>query len=106
MSQPGKHTILFVQREGPQTRTYYDFPTVTQCMAFIIDMFQRELIRVNPTIKKLSYQVSDIYRYIDALPEFNMLILDPDTHMYAPYGKAMIKEKVLMHLNHISRNSN
>ena len=32
--------------------------------------------------------------------------LDPDTHMYAPYGKAMIKEKVLMHLNHISRNSN
>ena len=37
-------------------------------------MFQRELIRVNPTIKKLSYQVSDIYRYIDALPEFNMLM--------------------------------
>ena len=31
--------------------------------------------------------------------------LDPDTHMYAPYGKAMIKEKVLMHLNHISRNN-
>ena len=66
------------------TRTYYDFPTVSQCMAYddcwvfsllvIIDLFEKELIRINPGIQKLSYQVSDIYNYIDSLNEFNMLM--------------------------------
>ena len=37
-------------------------------------MFEKELIRMNPGIQKLSYQVSDIYNYIDSLNEFNMLM--------------------------------
>ena len=37
-------------------------------------MFEKELIRINPGIQKLSYQVSDIYNYIDSLNEFNMLM--------------------------------
>ncbi|KAK8801492.1 hypothetical protein WA171_004633 [Blastocystis sp. BT1] len=104
MSQSGKHTILFIQRGNVSTRTYYDFPTVSQCMAFIIDLFEKELIRINPGIQKLSYQVSDIYNYIDSLNEFNMLILDQTAGVYVPYGRAMIKEKLLQHLNHVSRN--
>ena len=40
----------------------------------IIDLFEKELIRINPGIQKLSYQVSDIYNYIDSLNEFNMLM--------------------------------
>ena len=38
------------------------------------DVFEKELIRINPGIQKLSYQVSDIYNYIDSLNEFNMLM--------------------------------
>ena len=39
----------------------------------IVDSFQTELKRINPTVVNIQYKVSDIFKYIDSFNEYNML---------------------------------
>ena len=71
-------------------------------MAFLIDLFEKELIRLNPQKQQLTYTINDIYAQIDAFEECNMLVFNPDINAYAPYGKGYIKERLLKYLQHIN----
>ncbi|CBK23876.2 uncharacterized protein [Blastocystis hominis] len=74
-------------------------------MRFIIETFQNELKRLNPTMKQIKYGVNDIFNYIDTFSEFNMLCFDRSWGGYAPYGKQDIKNKLLQYLNSINYSS-
>ncbi|CBK21876.2 uncharacterized protein [Blastocystis hominis] len=101
MATNGRHTILLIQRGRAASRSYWDFPTVNQCMQFLIDYFERELINLNPAKPKLSYTVSDIYNQLDSFEECNMLVYNPETNSYNPYGREYIKERLLKYLQHL-----
>lgn len=40
----------------------------------LIDLFEKELIRLNPQKQQLTYTINDIYAQIDAFEECNMLV--------------------------------
>ena len=39
----------------------------------IIESFQNELKRLNPTMQSIKYGVNDVFTYIDTFHEYNML---------------------------------
>ena len=60
-------------------------------------MFEKKLKELNPTMTTLSYDISDLHRYLDSLPQLVALIQD-QSGSYTPHEKDWIKMRVYLHL--------
>ena len=79
----------------------------------LVEYFENELRRVNPALNKISYNVNEIFYFIDNMKECNMLvyvILVPFPYSYenniqafVPAGKNVIKQRILQYLNSTTR---
>ncbi|KAK8794611.1 hypothetical protein WA158_001592 [Blastocystis sp. Blastoise] len=103
MNSP-KHTILCIQPTPVMaSRTYYDFPTATEAVNEIIRIFERELKRLNPRLVNITYDINNIFQYIDSLSEITILINEYDNN-YKLFGKEHIKSRIYNLFNRQSRN--
>merc|ERR1739848_109429 len=88
-----KHTIVLLQpTNNKATRTYMDYETVTSAMEGICRMFEKKLKDLNPTLKNITYEISDLYNFIDSYPDMYALVLENDA--YTPYAKDWIKKRI------------
>ncbi|CAN0205422.1 unnamed protein product [Ectocarpus sp. 6 AP-2014] len=88
----GYHTILLVQRDSVNSRMYYDLPSTSQAMERVVKMYEARLKEVNPRQVHITYDITDLYGFIDELGDLSALVANTDTGMYTPHGKAWIKE--------------
>ena len=122
MAEP-RHTIVLVQHsQDPKTRTFQDYDTVTSAMdgdptpnprcearsrlramslmpldarvAGVCKMYEKKLKQLNPTVRQISYDIADLFRYVDSLGDLCCLVFDPSTNQYAPHNKEWIKDRV------------
>ncbi|PRP80297.1 hypothetical protein PROFUN_11775 [Planoprotostelium fungivorum] len=93
----GKHTILLTQF-GPNQRQYHTFDGVNEALSGILKLFELHLSRGNPNRAQLSYDVQDVYRYIDSLKDFGMLVYEEKLNAYVPHDSQWAKSKLLAHL--------
>jgi hypothetical protein len=94
-----KHTIVLVQpTNNPSTRTYTYYENVSAAMDGICRMFEKKLKELNPSINSITYDISDLYRYIDTFPDISTLIQDKSPTSYARFDKEWIKKKIYNHL--------
>ncbi|KAI9918097.1 hypothetical protein PsorP6_013046 [Peronosclerospora sorghi] len=90
-----KHTIILVQyTRDPNSRTYLDFESVNGGMDGVVKMYEAKLKQLNPNLKNITYDIQDLYTYIDSLTDLSALVLDLETKTYLPCGKEWIKKKV------------
>ncbi|KAK1943511.1 Enhancer of rudimentary [Phytophthora citrophthora] len=90
-----KHTIILVQyTRDPNSRTYLDFESVNGGMDGVVKMYEAKLKQLNPNMKNITYDIQDLYTYIDSLTDLSALVLDLETKTYLPCGKEWIKKKV------------
>ncbi|CAI5706716.1 unnamed protein product [Peronospora effusa] len=90
-----KHTIILVQyTRDPNSRTYLDFESVNGGMDGVVKMYEAKLKQLNPDLKNITYDIQDLYTYIDSLTDLSALVLDLETKTYLPCGKEWIKKKV------------
>lgn len=118
-----KHTIILVQyTRDPNSRTYLDFESVNGGMDGVVKMYEAKLKQLNPSVKNITYDIQDLYNYIDSLTDLSALVyvaaatasallsrtneltttkwrasmrrLDLETKTYLPCGKEWIKKKV------------
>ena len=61
-------------------------------------MYEHKLKELNPAIKNITYDVSDLYKYIDNLHDICGLVFDPSTNKYDPQDRNWIKSKIFQHL--------
>ena len=61
-------------------------------------MYERGLKAMNPTLKNITYDVSDLFNYIDSLWELCCLVFRRPSNTYIPHNKEWIKSRVLEHL--------
>ena len=61
-------------------------------------MFEGELRRLNPTIPTLTYDVSDLLRWVDSLPDMSLLAFSVPVNAYIPHDKDWIKTRLYQHL--------
>jgi len=73
-----RHTIILVQpTAGKASRTFADFETVPLAMDGVCQMFEKRLKELNPAMRSITYDINDLYHYIDLLPDLSALVLAP-----------------------------
>ncbi|XP_018574217.1 enhancer of rudimentary homolog [Anoplophora glabripennis] len=89
------HTILLVQPgANPETRTYSDYESVNECMEGVCRIYEEHLKRRNPNTPTITYDISQLFDFVDQLSDLSCLVYQKSTNTYAPYNKDWIKEKI------------
>ncbi|XP_041467984.1 enhancer of rudimentary homolog [Lytechinus pictus] len=93
------HTILLIQPgEIADTRTYTDYNSVRECMEGICRIFEEHLKRLHPNSPSITYDISELFDFIDNLTDLSCLVFQPTANMYVPVNKDWIKEKIYLTL--------
>jgi len=77
-----------------------DYESIEAAMEGLCSMFEQKLKAQNPHRGQITYDIADLYDYIDALPDLSCLVLE--NTMYAPCNKAWVKEHLLRHLKRLA----
>ncbi|OON19333.1 peptidase, M28 family, partial [Opisthorchis viverrini] len=90
------HTILLVQPSAkkPDTRTWSDYETVEQCLEGVCKIYEEQLKRENPNAPTITYDISQLFQFIDQLADLSCLVYHEPTYTYVPHPKNWIKEQV------------
>nr|XP_045015790.1 enhancer of rudimentary homolog [Jaculus jaculus] len=89
------HTILLVQpNKRPEGRTYA--MNLNECMEGVCKMYEEHLKRMNPNSPSITYDISQLFDFIDDLADLSCVVYRADTQTYQHYNKDWIKEKVYM----------
>ena len=94
--------MLLQPTANKATRTFMDYETVSQAMDGVCGMFEKELKRLNPNMRNITYDVTDLYRYIDNLTDLSALVYNPQLDAYAPCNKDWIKQRAFQHLKRMA----
>lgn len=92
------HTIVLIQTTtSPKDKIYADFQTITSACRYICDMYEAYLCNRASTLEPtLTYDMSELYDYIDRLLDLNILV--DRFGGYELYGKGWIKTKIYHYL--------
>eukprot|EP00891_Asterochloris_glomerata_P004564 jgi/Astpho2/4564/Aster-00146 len=80
------------------SRTYLDYNSVEAAMDGLCRDFEKQLKRLNPNLPSITYDVQDLFLYIDNMPDMSALVYDQGVTAYIPCNKEWIKKKVYQHL--------
>uniref|UniRef100_D3TNV4 Enhancer of rudimentary homolog n=1 Tax=Glossina morsitans morsitans TaxID=37546 RepID=D3TNV4_GLOMM len=100
------HTILLVQPGNrPETRTYSDYESVNECMEGVCRIYEEHLKRINANTPTITYDISQLFDFLDQLADISCLVYQKSTNTYAPYNKEWIKEKIYVLLKKAAGNT-
>jgi len=89
------HTILLIQPANkPDSRTYSDYESLNECLEGVCKIFEEFLKRNNPNIPSITYDISQLFDFVDQLRDLSCLVFDKTTMSYTPRNKEWIKEKI------------
>ncbi|XP_064603061.1 enhancer of rudimentary homolog [Liolophura sinensis] len=93
------HTILLVQpNTRPETRTYSDYDSVTECLEGVCKIYEEHLKRLNPDCPSITYDISQLFDFIDQLTDLCCLVYQKSLGTYVPHNKDWLKEKIYIML--------
>jgi len=75
-----------------------DFDSKAKALDSIVLMYEDRLRMMTPDAPKITYDVQDLFRYIDNLHDVSALVLDAKTRQYAPVDKDGLKAAIYEHL--------
>ncbi|CAN1184889.1 Enhancer of rudimentary homolog [Linum perenne] len=64
----------------------------------ICGLYERKLKEINPALRNISYDIADLYNFIDGLADMSALVYDQRIQAYLPYDRQWIKQKTFQHL--------
>ncbi|XP_065832829.1 enhancer of rudimentary homolog [Oscarella lobularis] len=89
------HTILLMQATTRiESRSYADYETVIECLEGVCKLFEEQLKKLNPSSKQITYDISQLFEFIDGFNDLSVLVFQRPTQTYAPYGKPWIKDRI------------
>ncbi|WOL17291.1 hypothetical protein Cni_G26082 [Canna indica] len=98
-----RHSIILMQSSPNRaTRTFMDYDSISQAMDGICGLYERKLKEINPTVQNITYDISDLYNFIDGLADLSALIFDHAIHAYLPYDRMWIKNRMFHHLKKLA----
>uniref|UniRef100_G3NP05 Enhancer of rudimentary homolog n=1 Tax=Gasterosteus aculeatus aculeatus TaxID=481459 RepID=G3NP05_GASAC len=88
------HTILLVQpTKRPEGRTYADYESVNECMEGVCKMYEEHLKRMNPNSPSITYDISQLFDFIDDLADLSCLVIRAAPQRYQPQTRAGPKRR-------------
>ncbi|WZZ30419.1 hypothetical protein YC2023_013820 [Brassica napus] len=71
----GRHTIILLQNSPSRaTRTFMDYDSIGQAMDGICGLYERKLKEINPSLRNLSYDIADLYNFMDGFADMSALV--------------------------------
>ena len=75
MGTEARHTLLLVQyNRSLSSRTFLDYDSLTAAMDGVCALFEKELKALNPTQANITFDVADVYAYLDQLTDISCLV--------------------------------
>eukprot|EP00475_Leptophrys_vorax_P001733 TRINITY_DN1095_c2_g1_i1.p5 TRINITY_DN1095_c2_g1~~TRINITY_DN1095_c2_g1_i1.p5 ORF type:complete len:102 (+),score=7.73 TRINITY_DN1095_c2_g1_i1:536-841(+) len=97
------HTIVLMQTgAGQATRTFLDYNTTAEAIDGLCGIFERQLKDMNPGAKNITYDISELYKFMDALPDLSALVFDEAIGAYLPFDRQWIKQKAYARLSKLA----
>eukprot|EP00287_Rhodomonas_sp_CCMP768_P005811 CAMPEP_0196738634 /NCGR_PEP_ID=MMETSP1091-20130531/15912_1 /TAXON_ID=302021 /ORGANISM="Rhodomonas sp., Strain CCMP768" /LENGTH=156 /DNA_ID=CAMNT_0042082611 /DNA_START=20 /DNA_END=491 /DNA_ORIENTATION=+ len=97
-----KHTIVLLQETASKsTRTFSDFESVSDAMNGICQLYEQRLKQMNPGVRNITYDITELYRFIDELGDLCCLVYN-GTGAYEPHNKQWVKDRVFAHLKRMA----
>lgn len=60
----------------------------------VCKIYEEHLKRRNPNTPTITYDISQLFDFVDQLTDLSCLVYQKSTNTYAPYNKDWIKEKI------------
>ena len=108
------HTILLLQSTTKlDSRTYSDYESVDECLdgidlqksvllnmelflfvLAICKVFEEHLKKRNPTSPSITYDISELFEFINEIADLSCLVFQKQTGQYKPHNKEWIKQEI------------
>ncbi|GMI89257.1 ENHANCER OF RUDIMENTARY HOMOLOGUE, ARABIDOPSIS THALIANA ENHANCER OF RUDIMENTARY HOMOLOGUE [Hibiscus trionum] len=98
-----RHTIILMQTSPSRaTRTFMDYDSISQAMDGVCGLYERKLKDLNPATGNITYDIADLYNFIDGLADMSALVYDHRVRAFLPYDRQWIKQKLFQHLKKLA----
>eukprot|EP00828_Plagiopyla_frontata_P021145 TRINITY_DN2740_c0_g2_i1.p1 TRINITY_DN2740_c0_g2~~TRINITY_DN2740_c0_g2_i1.p1 ORF type:complete len:135 (+),score=27.46 TRINITY_DN2740_c0_g2_i1:110-514(+) len=102
--QDQTHTIILLQfTEDPKTRSYMHYQNISEALDSIMSLYESTIKFQDQTLSQASYDISEIYEYIEKLNDLTILTYNIQIQGYVPRGKDWCKLKLFHYLNSKSK---
>ncbi|CAD6193470.1 unnamed protein product [Caenorhabditis auriculariae] len=89
------HTILLIQpTTRVDSRTWTDYETLGDCLEGVCKIFEEFLKKKSPLQPKITYDISQLYEFVDKLTDLSVLVFNRESAQYVPHNKDWIKQKI------------
>ncbi|KDP46739.1 hypothetical protein JCGZ_06527 [Jatropha curcas] len=61
--------------QNKATRTFMDYDSISQAMDGICGLYERKLKELNPASRNITYDIADLYNFIDGLADMSALVI-------------------------------
>ncbi|CAL4886750.1 hypothetical protein SEVIR_1G233700v4 [Setaria viridis] len=100
----GRHTIILMQpSQNRASRTFMDYNSINHALDGICGLYERKIRDINPMVPNITYDISDLYNFIDGLADISALVFDHSIQAFLPYDRQWIKQKLFQHLKKLSQ---
>uniref|UniRef100_A0A182NL60 Enhancer of rudimentary homolog n=1 Tax=Anopheles dirus TaxID=7168 RepID=A0A182NL60_9DIPT len=89
------HVILLVQIGSHlETRSFSDYGSLHDCLNHVCIVFEKMLRARYPHKSYITYDLEQLFRYIDEYHEICCLVYENSTGTYKPYSRVWIKDQI------------
>merc|ERR1712002_1031266 len=82
------HTILLIQPSPKlESRTYSDFECLSDCMEGVCRIYEEHLKKSNPSSNQITYDISQLFDFIDDLQDLACFVFKGASKAYQPYSR-------------------
>ncbi|KAJ6924924.1 hypothetical protein NC652_018011 [Populus alba x Populus x berolinensis] len=74
--------------QNRSTRTFMDYDSISQAMDGICTLYERKLKDLNPANRNITYDIADLYNFIDGLADMSALVYFPLPNPLLPHTHA------------------
>jgi len=79
-----------------------DYNSISHALDGICGLYERKIRDINP-MAPITYDISDLYNFIDGLADISALVYDHSIQAFLPYDRQWIKQKLLQHLKKLAQ---
>lgn len=92
------HAVLASRRPFAALTVLPNIPLRSFCASGLTLIFENKLRELNPGSQSLTYELPELFKYIDSLADVSILVYDKEHKMYKPYGITVIKNHLLQQI--------
>ncbi|ALC39391.1 e-r- [Drosophila busckii] len=76
------------------SRVYCTYDSIDKCLEAICNIYEEHLKRVTPTMPTVTYDIMQLFDFLDSFVDICCLVQQSGSKTYAPYSKDWLKDKI------------